>query len=708
MATIRGTTDERVFRLLNWKGLNENPDGDTKLELGEASVIRNFQITRDGNLKKRPGLDQVSGIASSYSLDVAATAEVAKTDHHVCAQLSMKPNAAVTADGFVTTSGIAVTVTADNWNDYVNYYWVYDKYHTWKFVSLDYDSENDIYSWNMKRVTALGAEDLLYMDTSVNGLWSGNVNGHDYMVASMEGRLYKLFMDGNYGRSLIGTIGPGFTPNVHMFGYSNKLYILGNGAYKEWDGTTLREVVGYIPLVVTNSVGDNGGQTLEQINKLSPKRRVWITTDGTTKRFALPEKDLASIDYVKNRATDTDVPVADYVTDTTAGTMTFRTAPAAAVNSYEIGYSVPAGETQRGEVEAMRFSELFNGANDNRVFLYGDGTNKAIYSGLDYNGNPRADYFPDMNELIIGEANTPITGMIRHYSRLLVFKTHSAYSVQYSVETLVDGTTTPTYYVTPVNREIGHAAPGQVRLVLNAPITLHGNDLYEWRNTSSYSSNLSIDERQAKRISDRINATLKGFNLEKCYCWDDNDAQEYYICNRDDRIILVYNYAMDVWYVYTGFEVSCMCNYRGKLYVGDGDGRIHCLDPDTRTDNGTRFDCYWESGSLAFDREFMRKYSAMLWVGIKPESKAEVNVTVQTDRKSSYTEKLVASSLATFIPADFSRWSFATNRKPRQKRLKIKAKKFVYYKLIFFTQDKETTVTLLNSDIRVRYTGYAR
>ena len=36
-------------------GLNENPDGDTKIRDGELSEMRNFKITRDRHLQVRPG-----------------------------------------------------------------------------------------------------------------------------------------------------------------------------------------------------------------------------------------------------------------------------------------------------------------------------------------------------------------------------------------------------------------------------------------------------------------------------------------------------------------------------------------------------------------------------------------------------------------------------------------------------------------------------
>ena len=41
-------------------------------------------------------------------------------------------------------------------------------------------------------------------------------------------------------------------------------------------------------------------------------------------------------------------------------------------------------------------------------------------------------------------------------------------------------------------------------------------------------------------------------------------------------------------------------------------------------------------------------------------------------------------------------------------RLKLKAKKFTYYKLILTNDDVDTTATVTSADIRVRFTGYVR
>lgn len=698
MAGITTAADERVFHIEAWLGLNENPGGDTKLKQGEAAAMRNFRVTRDGNLQRRPGTAMVKGLMQSYSLDIDEEGAVVREDDTIPGQLTMYPEAAATADGFVSLTGEAVVVSSDNAADYAGYYWQYNVNFTYQLVSCARDEGTDRYFWTMKRVRAVSSS----TDQNVAGLWAGNVKGTEYLVGACDGKLWKLHDGTDFCKAEIGDLST--AAPVFFFGYSEKLYILGGGQYKEWDGTDLKDVEGYRPLVSVAVVPGGGGMGLEQVNKLTGARRCWFSPDGEAVTFVLPEKDLASLDYVKDIIKQENLAADDYTADQETGTVTFKTAPGRGVNSIEIGWTVKTNF--RSQVLAMKFSENFNGATDNRVFLYGDGSNQAFYSGLDHDGNPRADYFPDMNVLKIGDANTPITALIRHYSRLIVYKADSAYSVQYGVTTLVDNSTMATFYATPINRAIGNAAPGQVRLVLNSPRSLYGHDLYEWKNNSSYSGNMSVDERQARRISDRITATLNSFDLRACVCWDDNDSQEYYICCGDKA--LVHNYAVDAWYFYDNFPACCLVNFRGELYMGDRSGQLRSIAYRHRTDNGAVIRSYWESGSVAFDRDYMRKYSSMLWIGIKPEEHGEVHVTVQTDRKSTYATKVVSSSLVTFERADFRRWSFNTNRKPHIKRLKIKAKKFVFYKLILQTEAINTTVTVLSASMRVRFTGYAR
>lgn len=605
MSTIDTKTNESVWKLYQFLGLNENPDGDTKLKLGEASACINWKITRDRNLKKRPG------------------------------------------------------------------------FHT-----------------------------LMDLSGAVNGLWFGNVSGEEIGLAAANGKLWKIYENGGYlanptelGSLLTNGI-------VSFFSYSNIVYVLNGYEYYSYDGLQFKTVEGYRPLImVARDPTGTDGSLLEGINKLNGKRRVWFSPDGTATVFQLPETGLASIDYVSDNATGQTIPVADYSYDLSAGTVTFNTAPVRGISTIEIAYTFPTNF--RYQVTSMTCAELFLGAQDNAVFFYGNGTNQAFYSGVDYNGTPTAEYFPDLNVVGVADENTPITDMIRHNSTLMCYKTTSAYSIEYGMISTALGDAEWGFYVVPVNKEIGNVALGQTRLVNNAPLTLHGESLYRWENTSPYSAQITRDERMAIRISDRIYSTLKSFDLENCYCYDDNDSQEYYIWNGNEA--LVNNYAADAWYRYTVPQNVCsMCNIHSDLIFGFEDGTIRIFSEDCFTDDGDLINCYWESGSIDFGKPYQRKFMSRLWIGIKPQPTSKVTVTIATDKKSVYTERVVVNSLFTLADVDFGNFSFKINRKPQIKKLKIKAKKFAFMKFILKSSEPDCSATILMIDSLVRETGYVK
>ena len=541
----------------------------------------------------------------------------------------------------------------------------------------------DHFEWSFCAVSASANT----TDTVVRGLWSGFVAGQEVLCAACNGYLWQLARseDGAWSKTACGAIDTG--EDVHMFGFQDRLYLLNGSEYKVWDGTALTDVGGYRPLVAVSVPPAGGGTALEQINKMTGARRVRVSPDGTATVFHLPEQNLASVDYVRDVATGEDIE--SYDVSLTEGTVTITPAPAEGTNSIEIGYSVAADTAE--EILAMRCAELYNGAQDTRVFVYGDGTNRCFYSGIDFDGLPRADYFPELNVAHIGDANTPVTAMIRHYDRLLAFKLDSAWSIGYAQLTLADGSVTAGFYVAPINRSVGCCAPGQAVLVENRPRTLDARSVVEWRTTASGS--LSGDERNAERVSQRVDETIRSFDLETAKAFYDKYAHEYYVIGADGTA-LVNGIDADAWYVYTNFAARCLINYKDELYFGTADGYLRHFSTEYFSDEGEAIDAYWESGSMPFGADFRRKYSAMLWVGIRPDDNGYLAVTAKTDRKT-----------------DFAEYSFSTAdaaQVPEMNRIKLKAKKFTYYNLILSNNTADTTATVVSVDIRVRGTGYVR
>lgn len=525
------------------------------------------------------------------------------------------------------------------------------------------------------------------------GVWRGKVGENYHTLAAFGGVVF----DVNLTTMDVRVVGSCTQDTTSFFGFESKVYLLNGHEYLCWDGgkdSHFEDVEPYVPIVLTASTPLGAGTQLENVNRLTNKRKAQYSPDGTAKDYYLPESDVTAVVSVEGTS-------ATYTLDAAKGKVTFNTAPASGVNSLTITYT--KGESSADEVKGMRYSELFNGATDTRVFLYGDGSNKTIYSGVNSTtGRPDAGYFPDLYEASIGEANTPITAMIRHYSRLLVFKTASAWSMQYEILSLATGGVSSAFYVTPVNRQIGNVAPGQVRLLENNPLTLFEKSVYQWRATST-SGNITADNRNASRVSDRVVSTLAGFDLEKAKTFNYLSENEYWFLYGGTALIL--NYASDAWYKYTNMPFTEMLDVATKLYGFTEDGKCIHVSREYRNDDGEDIDAYAETGSMDFDKAWLLKYSPMLFVAIQPESGARVSVTVETNRRSDYPEKVVAAGFATFSHVDFRHWSFGTNRKPQVRRVKMKVKKATFYKLAFKSLSASSTATVLETDVQLRYAG---
>lgn len=526
------------------------------------------------------------------------------------------------------------------------------------------------------------------------GAWTGMAGAASHVIAAFGGALFDVDIDGGTSR-VVGTC---TQDDTSFFGFGGKVYLLNGHEYMSWDGgaeTSFVTVEGYVPTVQTAATPTGFGTLLENVNRLTGLKKVKYSPDGTATVYSLPEKEVDEVKSVEG----TEI---TYTLDKAKGTLTFASAPPKGTNTLSVVYR--KGEGERAQVTAMRFAELFNGATDTRVFLYGDGTSKTIYSGVDLEkGVPSAEYFPDLYEAAVGDENTPITAMIRHYARMLVFKPGSAWSMDYNVATTVTGVVTSAFYVTPVNRQFGNEAVGQVQLLENNPLTMDGQSIYQWK-ASSTSGNITSDTRNASRVSDRVKRTVSGFDFQKTVTFNRRAENEFWFLHGGKAVIL--NYANDTWYLYDNMPFCHMIELRrGKAYGFTADGRIIHVSREYRNDDGAEIDAYAATGSMDFDKDWLLKYSPMIFVAIQPEAGARVAVTAETNRRSDYPEKIVAAGFATFNHVDFAHFSFGTNRKPQVRRVKMKVKKATFYKLIFKSKSASATATVLETDVQLRYTG---
>lgn len=554
--------------------------------------------------------------------------------------------------------------------------------------------------------------------------WAGHIGEREYcVICDFAGGTDRIWM---YGRteggenelvhSQTGALGLSAAKDamVKIFSFGGKLYIMSAKNTVVWEDGAFAAKEAYIPLVITGAAPEGGGTSLENINLLSGKRRVEFSADGTAKDYYLPAEAKSVVSVKVDNAA-----VTGGTFNASTQVYSFATAPVKGVANVEITYDTDAAtaEAARMQIIRCRLTEAYNGSTDTRLFMAGDGTNKCYYTGVPLSGDVTALYFPAMYEVAMDFSGSAVTGMVRSDTKLLVFKPDGASLITYEPTTLTDGTVTAGFNVRSANREMGSDVMGQVQTVANHPRTITKDGIFEWKITSdAYQS-----EHAAKRISDKVEKSLRGADIGNIVTCDDNFTQTYYVFLNDAKgTVLVNRYGLasdGIWCIYRG---ELFRNVKNAIMLGGqmvflNDREALTLDENLTQDAAVEPDgevqtigALWESGYMDFGADFRRKYSSQIYVSLLPQSNSKVTVTAATDRRSEYMEKTLISNVFSWANANFVDWTFDTNDTPKIKRVRLKVKKFVYYKLIFKVTEPGVKATVLGYDQEVRFASMAK
>lgn len=556
---------------------------------------------------------------------------------------------------------------------------------------------------------------------NIIGAWSGFLGDTEYLVVALANQNYsinggaiKIFEPSGGSISLIQTVNvpAGYKPSRSLFfPFQGCLYFLTDQNYwKLTKGSTfsLEEVAGYVPLVIINASPKGGGTTFENINRLTGYRRIQYDGDET-KDYVLPEE----ANSVLSVTVDGVVKSAAGTFNASTHTFTFKEAPSKGINNVEFKYSTEGSlaNNNREKVLSMRFAEAYNGPTDTRIFLYGDGSNVCIYSGVTEAGTPSAEYFPELFEIRVDANDSPITGMVRYQSKLIAFKPDGAFIIDYDTISLPDGSSIPAFYTRTLNRNIGNQAFGQVQSVLNYPRTIANGAVYDWKLSSYYQ-----DERSAKIVSESVRKTLQNAAPGKIVAYDDNVKQDYYLFLNDEAgTVLVHRYLLDAWCLYKGNSFSNVTN-AGKLgdtmWFFSGVNTIQCFSDDmydiVSDSYKTAIPAVWESGYMDFNSDYMRKNSGYIWFSLFPETHSRMNVTVSTDRRDSYMEKTIGANYMGYGSVSYDFWAYSSSQRPRSIRVKLKVKKYVWHKLVISVTDPGARITIIGYDMDMQLSSRAK
>ena len=201
------------------------------------------------------------------------------------------------------------------------------------------------------------------------------------------------------------------------FIYENKLYIIDGSKYLVYDGTTCKEVEGFIPTTTIGKSPTGGGTKFQDVNFLTGIRKNSFVADGNSVEYVLDVERFDS-DYSVKVWLDGVEMLTGFTAKPTEGKVVFNTAPLAPNTTGQDNVVIQFRKTvdgYRNNISKCTLVEIF----DNRVFMSGnpDFPHKVFHSSLD---DPT--YFSDLDFYEEGTSDSKVKSIVAGNNALWVFK----------------------------------------------------------------------------------------------------------------------------------------------------------------------------------------------------------------------------------------------------------------------------------------------
>lgn len=488
--------------------------------------------------------------------------------------------------------------------------------------------------------------------------------------------------------------------------FKSKLYIKDENNYLVYDGTTVFDVAtdAYIPRTTISMSPTGGGEKLEDVNLLQPKRINSFCADGTSTVYTLNARDLDSTTVTVTIDDVEKIENTDFTVDRPNGKVTFLTAPEAPALSDDNVF-ITFSKTVTGYADIIKECTIMI-AFDNRLFFSGN----PDYPNRIYNSKLNTpNYISDVSYIECGESNSEVKSMTVGNDTLWIFKNANQSSSNI-------------FYLEPTtDLENGRIYPnkqGNVSVGCFVDSMNFKDDIvYLSRYGLEGITSEKIDSKQvlAHRSSmvDTKMTNLNGYNNAKMVEW-----KGYLLILVDGKIFLAdsrakytnlgeFEYEWFYWDI-SGSNANILKEYENDLYIGATDGSIFIVDG--TNDNGSTITSYWTTPMDNFGYNNQQKTTNKRGgiAQIKTIQNGIIKLAKRTDKSDEY--EYVSEKSATgfnFTQINFANFSFTTTNKSYL-LYKIKEKKINELSLKFYSDELDKPFGLFSATIEAFIGGYIK
>lgn len=370
--------------------------------------------------------------------------------------------------------------------------------------------------------------------------------------------------------------------NSNSFVYDDKWYFKDGVHYLEYDGTTIKEVVGYIPTTSIARKPMGGGTKFEEVNMLSDYRINSFLSDGGSFDFFLDviniDDDFVPVVTVNDQVVSVD----DYTVDYAEGKITFKNyTPDAPLTAGQDNVTVKFKKTvpkYKNAINNCTMLQVF----DNRVFFSGNPNFPNMIWHCSLND---PSYCSDLDYYQEGMDEAAVRGMVAGNNALWVFREPSS------------ANTTIFYHTPTLDEEYGKIYPSVHSSITTGCIgrAVNFNDdivFFSERGMEGISGDVTTEQVIAHRSSlvDRLLISPNNKSYYKNMVLEEWEGYLFVFMGHnvflaDSRAMFTNGnhneYEWFYWFINT--SVQCSCVYDGVMYLGATDG-VYILS-DSATEN---------------------------------------------------------------------------------------------------------------------------
>ena len=447
---------------------------------------------------------------------------------------------------------------------------------------------------------------------AIYGIFPYKIGNAELLIVHSGTKLYKL-ANNTTEELYSGAV----ATQSNAFVYNNIFYFKDGANYLQYDGTTIKEVVGYVPTTSIGRKPSGGGTTHEDVNLLSPYRINTFLADGVSKEFYL---DAQNIDWSFHpTATVNGIETPIHKVDTAKGMISFAVAPNKPLTDGQDNVEIKFKKAVDGYADKINKCTLLQ-VFDNRVFFSG---NKDFPNVIFHCSLNDPTYCSDLDYYSEGLDTGLVKGLVAGNNVLWVFKEPNM------------ANTTVFYHVPTIDSDYGKIYPSTHSSISTGCVgkAVNFNDdivFFSERGMEGINGDITTEQAIAHRSSLVDRKMLAETDYQDMIL---EEWEGYLLVFVGDKVYLADSrakFSNEDHYEYEWFHwqlekrVTCTKVHNGVLYIGTEDG-IYTL-----TDTTKNVESWWTTPIDKFKYPQMQKTSNKR--GCVVEATGDVSVYAKTDK----------------------------------------------------------------------------